>query len=252
MTEARERSFGRNTETLRPVEMTLDFVRYPAGSVLVSMGHTRVLCNASVEEKVPRWMKGKGEGWVTAEYAMLPASTNTRGRRERNGVSGRSAEIQRLIGRSLRAAVDRTLLGERTITIDCDVVQADGGTRTASITGGFVALALACARLVERGELEKMPLIRGVSAVSCGVVGGIPMLDLDYEEDSGAGVDMNLVMTSGGDIVEIQGTGEGGVMSRADLDALVSLGEIGCAELTRLQAKALAGYPSLVPLWGQQ
>ncbi len=249
MTKTLERHLGRAADVLRPVEMALDFVRYPAGSVLISMGHTRVLCNATVEESVPRWMKDRGEGWVTAEYAMMPSSTHTRGRRERNGVSGRSAEIQRLIGRSLRAAVDRTLLGERTITIDCDVVQADGGTRTASITGGFVALALACARLVESGELETMPLVRGVCAVSCGVVDGIPVLDLNYEEDSSAGVDMNLVMTSTSDIVEIQGTGEGGVMSRGDLDALVSLGDLGCAELSRLQAKALAGYPSLNSLW---
>lgn len=240
---------GRDPDALRRVDIQLDFVPYPEGSVLFSAGNTRVLCNATVERGVPRWLKDQGLGWITAEYAMLPAATHTRGRREVKERSGRTMEIQRLIGRALRAAVDRSRLGERTILIDCDVIQADGGTRTASITGAFIALALACARLIDAGELAELPLVRSVAAISAGIVGGEPRLDLEYAEDSAADVDMNLVVTGTGDIVEIQGTGEGGVLRRSELDALIDMAARGCLELTRLQALALAPWPVLRPLF---
>jgi ribonuclease PH len=238
-----ERKDGRQPDQLRPVQFDLDFTEQAAGSVLVSFGKTRVLCAASVVEGVPGWMKGQGKGWLTGEYGLLPSSTSTRTRRDGGQPSGRTQEIQRLIGRSLRACIDLTALGERTVYIDCDVLQADGGTRTASITGGFVALALASARLIRRGALSQSPLRRGIAAISCGVIDGTPCLDLPYEEDSRAEVDMNVVMTHTGDFVEVQGTGEGGVLSRPQLDALVSLGTSGCATLAQLQRAALAAYP---------
>jgi len=244
-----QRSDGRADDALRPVDFMLDFIEYPLGSVLISMGKTRVLCNASVEEGVPRWLKGQGLGWVTGEYSMLPAATHTRGRREIGNRSGRSTEIQRLVGRSLRAGVDRAKLGEHTIVVDCDVIQADGGTRTAAITGGWVALALACARLLESGKLETLPLTRTIAAISAGVVAGRPVLDLHYDDDVNADVDLNLVMTGSLDIVEIQGTGEGDVLSRAHLDDLVELGTKGCRELTRLQARALSDHDVLASLF---
>ena len=234
---------GRAVDALRPVEFQLDFTDNPAGSVLCSMGRTRVLCTVCVEDGVPRWLKGAGQGWVTAEYSMLPGSTDTRTDREstRGKPSGRTLEIQRLIGRSLRAAVDLQALGERTLLVDCDVLQADGGTRTASITGAYTALALACQRLVEAKRLPTLPLRDSVAAVSVGVVGGELMLDLPYEEDSRADVDMNVVATGSGDLIEVQGTGEGAVFSRAQLDGLIDLACGGIRELTELQAAALAG-----------
>lgn len=245
-----QRADGRQPNQLRPIHFTLDFTEHAAGSVLVSFGRTRVLCTASVTEGVPPWMKGKGTGWLTAEYGLLPSSTHTRTRRDGAQPSGRTQEIQRLIGRSLRASIDLSALGERTLYIDCDVLQADGGTRTASITGGFVALAVAVARLIRnpspQNPLTVSPLKRAISAVSCGIIDGTPCLDLPYEEDSRADVDMNLVMTSSGDFVEVQGTGEGGVLSRPHLDALLAIGTQGCLQLTQLQKDALAAYPEVL------
>ena len=211
--------------------------------MLVEFGKTRVLCAASVSEDVPRWRRGSGLGWVTAEYAMLPRATNTRNDREsiKGRVGGRTHEISRLVGRSLRACVDYKALGENTITIDCDVLQADGGTRTAAITGGYVALADAIAWLKGRGSLKGSPLTASVSAVSVGIIDGEPRLDLCYEEDSAADTDMNVVCTGSGDFVEIQGTAEQEPFSRKELNALLDLGEAGCAELTRLQQEALGG-----------
>lgn len=234
---------GRAADALRPVEFQLDFTDNPAGSVLCSMGRTRVLCTVCIEDGVPRWLQGAGQGWVTAEYAMLPGATDTRSEREsmRGRPSGRTLEIQRLIGRSLRAAVDLQALGERTLLIDCDVLQADGGTRTASVTGAYTALALACQRLVDAKRLSALPLRDSVAAVSVGVVGGDLLLDLPYEEDARADVDMNVVATGSGDLIEVQGTGEGAVFSRAQLDGLLDLAVAGIGELTQLQAAALAG-----------
>jgi len=206
--------------------------------VLVEFGATKVICTASVEDKVPPFLKGQGQGWVTAEYAMLPRSTNTRTPRENRGPSGRSQEIQRLVGRALRAVIDRSKLGERTVWVDCDVIQADGGTRTAAITGGFVAVADAITRVP---ALKPSAAIRDcVGAISVGIVQGQPVLDLNYAEDSTAEVDMNVVMTGAGEFVEVQGTGEAGVFSRDELNALLDLGLAGCTELASLQAKALA------------
>ena len=237
------RSDGRAADALRPVEFQLDFTDNPAGSVLCSTGRTRVLCTVCIEDGVPRWLQGAGQGWVTAEYAMLPGATDTRSEREsmRGRPSGRTLEIQRLIGRSLRAAVDLQALGERTLLIDCDVLQADGGTRTASVTGAYTALALACQRLVDAKRLSALPLRDSVAAVSVGVVGGDLLLDLPYEEDARADVDMNVVATGSGDLIEVQGTGEGAVFSRAQLDGLLDLAVAGIGELTQLQAAALAG-----------
>src|SRR5205085_9355263 len=217
---------GRSPNQLRPVHFIVDFLDYAEGSLLIETGKTRVLCDASVEEKVPPYLEGKGQGWVTAEYNMLPRATNTRNARERSGkISGRTQEIQRLIGRSLRAAVDMQALGERTITLDCDVLQADGGTRTASITGAYIALYRACSRLVERGALPVHAVRTAVAAVSVGIVGGEMLLDLCYEEDSRAEADFNVVMTAEHEFVEVQGTGEGGVFSHAAMDKLVTLAE---------------------------
>src|SRR2546426_3162753 len=228
----------RSSIQLRPVHLKVDYLDYAEGSVLIEAGQTRVLCAASVEEKVPPFLEGKGQGWVTAEYNMLPRATHTRTARERDSrISGRTQEIQRLIGRSLRAVVDMMVLGPRTITLDCDVLQADGGTRTASITGAYVALHRACSLLVKRGALSVHPVRTAVAAVSVGVVGGGIMLDLCYEEDSHADVDFNVVMTAEHEFIEVQGTGEGGVFSRATMDSLVALAEQGISELLEMQKK---------------
>lgn len=237
MTEEPTRSFGRAASEMRPVTLTPDVMKNADGSCLVEFGDTRVLCSATVEEGVPNWRKGSHAGWVTAEYAMLPASTNRRTPREHRGRKGRSMEIERLIGRSLRAVTRLDRLGEITITLDCDVIQADGGTRTASITGAWVALHQALLGRVEAGRLPRLPLTGRVAAVSAGVVGGIALLDLDYPEDSRADVDLNLVGTASGDIVEVQGTGERACFDRAQLDALLDLGQEGVARLAELQAQ---------------
>ena len=237
-----QRSFDRGAGELRPVRFHRRYTRHAEGSVLVEMGHTQVLCTASVEEKVPPFLKGKGQGWVTAEYGMLPRATNTRGSREAavGKQSGRTQEIQRLIGRSLRAVTDLAALGERQVTIDCDVLQADGGTRCASITGAMVALADAIAWLRERQSLAQDPLRDFVAAVSVGIVAGEPALDLDYSEDSGCDTDMNVVMTGAGHFVEIQGTAEKVPFTRAQMSQLLDLSSKGISELISLQRKALA------------
>lgn len=235
---------GRAFDQLRPVTITRGWLDHAEGSCLVEFGKTRVLVAASVTEGVPRWRKGSGLGWVTAEYEMLPRSTNTRSDREsrRGKVGGRTHEISRLIGRALRAVIDYEALGENTIVIDCDVLQADGGTRTASITGAYVALADAVAWLRERNLLAGEPLKDSLAAISVGVIDGVAMLDLPYEEDSRAEVDMNIVMTGSGRLIEVQGTAEGEPFDRALLNQLLDLGEAGCAELTRLQRDALAAH----------
>ncbi|NYH48704.1 ribonuclease PH [Xanthomonas arboricola] len=237
------RSSGRTADQLRPVRIERAFTRHAEGSVLVSFGDTRVLCTASVENRVPGFLRGKGEGWVTAEYGMLPRSTHTRSDREaaRGKQGGRTLEIQRLIGRALRACVDRNALGERTITLDCDVLQADGGTRTAAITGAYVALADAVNLLLKRGDIKKHPLIGAVAAVSVGIYRGEPVLDLDYPEDSDCDTDMNVVMNDGGGFIELQGTAEGHAFRRDELNALLALAEQGMSELFALQRAALAG-----------
>jgi ribonuclease PH len=237
------RSYGRGPADLRPTRIDPGFVASATGSVLITMGETRVICTASAEESVPRWMAGKGRGWVTAEYGMLPASTGDRKQRDvsRGRPDGRTVEIQRLIGRSLRGAVDFEKLGERTIWIDCDVLTADGGTRCASISGGYVALALACRKLVADGKLEGMPLNGSVGAISCGIVGGVPLLDLDYSEDSTAEVDANVVMTGDGALLEVQATAERTPLSRAHLDDLLALAADGIAELRVVQDAVIAG-----------
>ena len=231
------RSYGRAASEMRPVTLTPGVMKNAAGSCLAEFGDTRVLCSATVEEGVPNWRKGAHAGWVTAEYAMLPASTNRRTPREYRGRKGRSMEIERLIGRSLRAVTRLDRLGEITITLDCDVIQADGGTRTASVTGAWVALHQALLGLVEAGRLPRLPLTGRVAAVSAGVVGGVALLDLDYPEDSHAEVDLNLVGTAAGDIVEVQGTGERSCFDRAQLDELLDLGQAGIARLVELQAQ---------------
>jgi ribonuclease PH len=238
----RDRSYGREAGEMRPIEIEPGFVRTATGSALISVGETRVICTASVQESVPRWMMGRGRGWVTAEYGMLPASTGDRKQRDisKGRADGRSVEIQRLIGRSLRGVVDFDALGERTVYIDCDVLQADGGTRCASITGGMVALELATAKLVSDGRLERSPLTGTVAAVSSGVVDGIPLLDLDYSEDSGAEVDANVVMTGDGGLVEVQATAERTPLSRAHLDELLALAEAGIGVLRAAQVAAVA------------
>jgi ribonuclease PH len=232
---------GRGADALRPVRFTRRFTCHAEGSVLVEFGDTRVLCTASVDEGVPPFLRGKGQGWVTAEYGMLPRATHTRSPREaaRGKQSGRTQEIQRLIGRSLRAALDLAGLGERTVTIDCDVLQADGGTRTAAITGAYVALADACESLRARGLLSDIPLHGQVAAVSVGIVRGVAMLDLDYSEDSEAETDMNVVMNNGGAFIEVQGTAEGHAFRRHELDALLNLAASGIGELCALQTQAL-------------
>ena len=237
------RPSGRAPDQMRPVRFTRRFAKHAEGSVLVEFGDTQVLCTATIEDMVPQFLRGKGQGWVTAEYGMLPRSTHTRTAREaaKGKQSGRTQEIQRLIGRSLRAVIDLKALGERTITLDCDVLQADGGTRTASITGGYVALADACERLIKRRDMAASPLHGQIAAVSVGICGGAPVLDLDYAEDSQAETDMNVVMNSGGAFVEIQGTAEGHAFRRDELDALLNLAASGIGELFALQLQALAG-----------
>ena len=238
---SRGRSGGRAPDELRPTTIEPGFVRTATGSALISCGETRVICTASVQESVPRWMLGKGRGWVTAEYGMLPASTGDRKQRDvsKGRPDGRTVEIQRLIGRSLRGVVDYQALGERTIYVDCDVLQADGGTRCASITGGYVALELACRKLVADGKLKTMPLTGTVAAISCGIVDDVPMLDLDYPEDSSAEVDANVVMTGDDGLVEVQATAEGTPLSRAHLDELLALAAHGIAGLRRIQSAAV-------------
>ncbi|WP_081748546.1 ribonuclease PH [Nocardiopsis sp. CNT312] len=233
---------GRVPTQLRPVTINRNWLRHAEGSVLIEFGETRVLCAATVEDGVPRWRRGTGEGWVTAEYAMLPRSTDTRGAREsvRGKIGGRTHEISRLIGRSLRAVVDFKAMGEHTITLDCDVLQADGGTRTAAITGAYVAMADAMKWLRKRRKLKNNPLTGSLAAVSVGVVQGQPRLDLNYLEDSVAQTDMNVVVTGGGEFVEVQGTAEGAPFDRKLLDSLLDLAVGGCEELTALQKKALA------------
>ena len=232
----------RAADQLRAVRLTRNFTRHAEGSVLVEMGDTRVLCNATVEESVPGFLKGKGQGWVTAEYGMLPRSTHTRTAREaaKGKQTGRTQEIQRLIGRALRAVVDLKALGERQITLDCDVLQADGGTRCASITGAWVALYEACEKLVQAGKLPENPVRDHVAAVSVGIYEGTPVLDLDYPEDSACDTDMNVVMTGSGGIVEIQGTAEGEPFTRPQMNMLVDLAEAGIRQLVAAQERALA------------
>lgn len=234
------RNDGRSVLELRPVKMTTGFTKYAEGSVLVEMGQTRVLCNASVEERVPQFLKGKGQGWVTAEYSMLPRATEVRTQREvRNGPSGRTQEIQRLIGRSLRSVMDLGALGERSVTVDCDVIQADGGTRTASITGGFVALALALSRIMTTGKLDRPALRDYIAAVSVGIVGERALLDLDYSEDSAAEVDMNIVRTGDGRFVEIQGTAETEAFTRDQMNDMLAAAEAGIEHLIAIQRAAI-------------
>jgi ribonuclease PH len=244
------RADGRAPDQLRPITFERDFTRMAAGSCLVSFGETRVLCTASVDEDVPRWMRHRGTGWVTAEYSMLPGSSPERIRREvKDGKpSGRTQEIQRLIGRALRMVCDMKALGERQVVVDCDVLQADGGTRTASICGGYVALHDALSRLVHQGTLRAHPLTAGCAAVSVGVVGGTAVLDLPYVEDSTAEVDMNVVMTSEGRFVEVQGTAEGQAFARAELDGMLALAEKGIADILDLQASVLAEPPAPRPI----
>ena len=232
---------GRKSWSLRPVKMTRHYIKHAEGSVLIEMGDTKVICSASVEERVPPFLRNTGKGWITAEYGMLPRSTHTRSSRESSTgrASGRTFEIQRLIGRSLRSVADLNGFGERTIWIDCDVIQADGGTRTASITGAYVALVDALRKMVKEGKIERMPIKDSVAAISVGKVAGHIVLDLNYEEDSRAEVDMNIVMTGQGGFVEIQGTAEGAVFSKKEMDALVRVAQKGIQELTRIQKKVL-------------
>ncbi len=248
--EPATRSDGRTSHDLRPITFERDFTEMSAGSVLVSFGRTRVLCTASIDEDVPRWMRGSGKGWVTAEYSMLPGSSQERVDREaaKGKQSGRTVEIQRLIGRSLRASCDMTLLGERQVVVDCDVLQADGGTRTASICGGYLALHDALTRLMQSGAITHHPLTSLCAAISVGIVGGVPMIDLPYVEDSGAEVDMNVVMlrdkgTHVSRFVEVQGTAEGMAFTRGELDSLLGLAEDGLAEIFELQNELLATDP---------
>ena len=234
------RPSGRTTDTMRSISIETNVTKHAEGSCLIKIGDTHVLCTASLEGRVPPWIKGSGLGWITAEYGMLPRATNTRNRREAAAgkQSGRTQEIQRLIGRSLRAGVDRVMLGERQITIDCDVIQADGGTRCASITGGWVALRLAVNKLLEAQDIKEDPIIEHVSAVSCGIYAGQPILDLDYAEDSEAGTDANFVMTGAGNMIEIQGSAEGATFSRREFNQLIDLAEKGAAELVNAQKEA--------------
>jgi len=235
------RTDGRRADELRAVRITPGFMPYAEGSALIEMGNTRVICTATLEDRVPPFRRNTGQGWLTAEYAMLPRATQQRTQREtgRGGPSGRTHEIQRLIGRSLRAVTNLSRLGERTVTIDCDVLQADGGTRTASITGAYVAFALACQRLLREGKITRSPLKGEVAAVSVGIVGGTPLLDLKYDEDSRAAVDMNVVCTGDGRFVEVQGTAEGAPFTRAEMDALLALAEGGLRDLFAAQRAAL-------------
>lgn len=235
------REDGRAENQLRKIKITRDFNLYAEGSVLIEFGNTKVICTASVSEKVPPFLKGQGKGWITAEYSMIPRATGERNQREsaKGKLSGRTMEIQRLIGRALRTAIDLDKLGERTVTIDCDVIQADGGTRTTSISGGYIALALAMKKLVNEGILAENPIISNVAAISVGIVGGTPMLDLKYSEDSAAEVDMNVVMNGEGRFVEVQGTGEEATYTRAELNELLDLAEAGINKIIELQNKVI-------------
>lgn len=232
---------GRKKDEIRPVKLTPDFIKFPEGSILIEMGQTKVICNATIEEKVPLWLKGQDRGWITAEYSMLPRATEHRNQREANKgkITGRTHEIQRLIGRALRSVVDLKALGERTIWLDCDVIQADGGTRTAAITGSFIALVQALMRLKENKVIAKLPITDWMAAVSVGKVQGEVMLDLAYSEDCIAEVDMNIVMTGKGEFVEIQGTAESYPFTRAELDQMLALGEKGINELIEIQKNTL-------------
>lgn len=236
------RPSGRKPDQLRPVSFKTNFTRHAEGSVLAEFGDTQVLCTASVENRVPPWLRGQGRGWVTSEYGMLPRSTHTRSNREatRGRQGGRTLEIQRLIGRSLRAIMDLEALGERTITLDCDVLQADGGTRTASITGAYIALVLAMEYLQKQGDLKKNPLHGQVAAISVGIFKGTPVLDLDYAEDSQAETDMNIVMNEAGRFIEVQGTAEGHAFSRDEFNAMMALADLGIRDLMLAQAEAIA------------
>ena len=238
----KKRNDGRESNQLRPVEFTLDFVDYPEGSVLIKMGKTRVLCNVSLEDRVPAWMDDpdSSRGWITAEYALLPRSTTTRVKRETRGFSGRTQEIKRLIGRSLRAGFDLNLLGKRTLIVDCDVIQADGGTRTAAITGGYLALVLALKPLIQAGELPERVFLPSIAAISVGLVDGEILLDLDYQEDARADADLNIVMNREGDFIEVQGTGEKSVFSRDELDQMLDLAGTGIQQLLEFQAALIA------------
>jgi ribonuclease PH len=242
MARVRSRSYGRTSDEMRPTTIMPGFVRTATGSALISVGETRVICTASAQESVPRWLAGQGRGWLTAEYGMLPASTGERKQRDvtRGRLDGRTVEIQRLIGRSLRGVLDFKALGERTIYLDCDVLQADGGTRCASITGAQVALSLACARLQREGLLERTPLSGSVAAVSCGMIEGAALLDLDYSEDSTAEVDANVVMTGEGGLIEVQATAERTPLSRAHLDELLALAALGIDRLRAIQEQAVS------------
>src|ERR1051326_6050028 len=235
------RTDGRAPDELRPVCITPGFLPYAEGSVLIEMGNTRVVCSASLDDRVPPFLRNSGQGWLTAEYAMLPRATQTRTSREigRGGPSGRTHEIQRLIGRSMRAIADRTAIGERTITLDCDVLQADGGTRTAAITGAYVAFALACRKLVAEKKIKRSPITSGVAAVRVGIVDGSPLLDLKYAEDSRAEVDMNVVCPGDGRFIEVQGTAEGSPFTREQMDNLLELAKKGISELVHLQRQAI-------------
>ena len=231
----------RGLKVLRPIKITRNYLKHAEGSVLIEIGDTKVICSASIEERVPPFLRNTGKGWVTAEYSMLPRSTHTRTSRDRGGGNGRAFEIQRLIGRSLRSVTDLNAFGERTIWIDCDVIQADGGTRTASITGAYVALVDAFRKMVKNGLIEKVPVKDSVAAISVGKVEGEVLLDLNYEEDSKAEVDMNVVMTGVGKFVEIQGTAEGGVFTKKEMDELMKIAQRGIRVLTRIQKKSLEG-----------
>ena len=236
-----KREDGREYNQLRNIKITTNYIMHPKGSCLIEFGNTKVICTATVTEKVPPFLKGKGQGWITAEYSMLPAATNERNMREsaKGKLTGRTMEIQRLIGRALRAAIDLTKLGERTITIDCDVIQADGGTRTASITGGFVALGVAVKKLIEEKALAESPIVGNVAAVSVGIVNGTAVTDLMYTEDSAAAVDMNVVMNDKNEFIEIQGTGEEATFTRAQYNSLIDLAEAAIKELVKLQNEAI-------------
>ena len=239
------RPSGRAADQLRPVTIERHYTRHAEGSVLVSFGDTKVLCTASIEERVPPWLRGKGEGWVTAEYGMLPRATTDRNQREaaRGGQGGRTMEIQRLIGRSLRACVDRAALGERVITLDCDVIQADGGTRTAAITGAYVALVDAVSTLTRRNAIKRNPILGAIAAVSVGVYNGVPVLDLDYAEDSNCDTDMNVVMNDGGGFIEVQGTAEGHAFRRDEMNLMLDLAAKGIQDLVIAQRAALESTP---------
>jgi ribonuclease PH len=230
---------GRQHDQLRPITFIPNFIDYPEGSVLIKWGNTRVLCNLTIQPGVPSWLSGQGQGWMTAEYALLPRSTQTRTPRETHGLKGRTQEIRRLIGRSLRMAVDLTRIGERTLLLDCDVLQADGGTRVASVTGGYLALALGLTPLIQSGEIPPEALKPPIAGVSVGVVHGQPFLDLDYEEDSQADVDMNIVMTAQGEFIEVQGTGESRPFSKYTLNQLLNLAEKGVQEILNQQSEIL-------------